>query len=57
MFNQIRWKIIPLSTTPFSVVIFSQYRLEFPTVFVVISNNKFDLQYNRNCGYEISDVS
>jgi hypothetical protein len=46
------------STIPFSVVYFHNNRLEFPTVFVLISNNKFDF-YNiteiENTKYQMLD--
>ena len=46
MFNQILWKIISLSLQHLSQwLYFHNNRLEFPTVFVLISDNKFDF-YN-----------
>ena len=46
MLNQIIWKIISLSLQYLSQwLYFHNNRLEFPTVFVLISDNKFDF-YN-----------
>jgi hypothetical protein len=46
MFNQIIWKIIPLSLQHLSQWVYSRNnRLEFPTIFVLIFDNKFDF-YN-----------